>query len=365
MMGLNFVSERFLMKNRTLALFSALVLIFNIVGLSFAAPDTKRAPKRKAKANVLVSMLPASDAVVTVNGKRFFSDALPKVLSGHQKLLVEVLGKLDKMQTKTGIDLRKFENIAAGITINKKGEKDFDFEPVIVARGSIDSSTVVAAAKKAADGKFKEELVGRKTMYVFSAIELAELAKQKAADPEKAGMIDNVTKKLSSDMALAAIDNNTVAFGYVSRVRQTLERKTSVSADLAELLVRKEAAVVNLAAKVPQGMSALLPLDNDELGANIDSIRYLYGSLDVAAGQAIVSLTARTLQAQQAIDLKETLEGLRELGKMFLAGSKKPDQQLYARLIANVKLTRTANELSMDLTIPQSDLDALVAVLKK
>jgi len=354
------------MIRKTFAAVSAMLVLFSLLVVSVPADDKKRRVKRPvkakmAKANPMVSMLPASDVIVTVNGKRFFADALPNVLSANQKLLSEILSKLDAIQIRTGVDLRKFENIVAGVNVAKKEGGKFDIDPVAIAGGTGDSASLIAAAKKSTEGKFREEQIGSRTMYVFSS---KDITSKDITDNLKGQKAAGAANKAGVGLAVAAFDASTIVFGHAGRVRETIEAKSTVSPELIDLLGRKPVGVVNFAGKVPGGMSAFLPLGNDELGANIDSIKYLYGRMDVLATQATVSLTARTLQPQQAADLKGTLEGLRDLGKGLLGGSKGADKQLYARLLGNVKVTQVANEIYLDLAIPQTDLDALVAILK-
>ena len=75
-------------------------------------------------------------------------------------------------------------------------------------------------------------------------------------------------------------------------------------------------------------------------------------------------MTARTLQNAQAKSLHETLEGLQMLGKAFLGGSKAADKQVYSRMIGAAKFSLQANEVTLDLQVPQSDIDILVSSLK-
>src|SRR5436190_1447493 len=159
------------MKRRTFAAVTATLLALSFVVGVFASVDKRRPVKRVAKArtNSLVSMLPASDAVVTVNGKRFFGEALPKVLSANQKLLGEVLGKLDSMQARTGVDLRRFDSFAAGVNIIKKAGNDFDFDPVVIARGTIDSAAIIESVKRTENIKLREETVAGHTIYLIWA----------------------------------------------------------------------------------------------------------------------------------------------------------------------------------------------------
>src|SRR5688572_16408301 len=219
---LNFAPERFLMKKSAFTAIAASLLLFSFVFGTFAADVKKRPVKRavKAKANPLISMLPASDAVVAINGKRFFGDALPKVLSANQKLLGEILTKLDNIQSKTGVDLRRFDSIVAGANIITKAANDFDLDPVVIARGTIDAAALVETAKKSGEGKFKEETIAGRTVYLFSSREI--VAQFKQLDP-------NAVPKhveLKNDVAISVLDTSTIVFGSLNRVREALEHKT-------------------------------------------------------------------------------------------------------------------------------------------
>lgn len=332
------------MKYRILAAFVVSVLVFGLGGSTFA--DSKA---KKSNASELVSLLPASDGVMTVDVKRFFGEALPKLLSSNQPILARITGEIDKFKSKTGIDIRQFESIAAGVTSERVSDKKHDVEPVIIARGRISSASLIGAAKLASNGKYTEERVGERTIYIFS---IARLASDK--DPAN----------VSGPIAVTAIDSTTIAFGTLERVRQTVEANTKVGSDLTVLLEQNPTAVTSFAAKLPTGMKEFVPLDNDELGKNIDSIQYIYGNANVAGDIASIRTTARTLQNAQAQSLHETLEGLQMLGKAFLGNAKGADKQVFARLISNVKFSVRANEVTLDLQVPQSDIDILVGALK-
>jgi hypothetical protein len=297
----------------------------------------------------LVSLLPASDGVITFDVKRFFDEALPQLLSSNPAMVEHVTGEIDKFQSKTGINIRQFESIAAGVATKRISEKKYDVDPVVIARGQISAASLIGAAKLAAKGKYTEQRVGERTVYIFSGM--------KAADPAVTTSFDQV--------AVTVIDPLTIAFGTPERVRQALEARTSVGSDLTSLLGQNPTSVTSFAAKVPAGMKSFMPLENDELGKNIDSIQYLYGNADVAGDLATVHVTARTLQNAQAKSLHETLEGLQMLGKAFLGSAKGADKQVFARMIGNAKFTVKANEVVFDLQVPKSDIDILVGALKK
>ena len=211
-------------------------------------------------------------------------------------MLGDITKKIDEVQTKTGIDVRQFETVAVGVNVRKTGPSKFDMDPIILARGQVNAPGLIGAAKLAANAKYREERIGARTIYIFSAKDVAAQDKTASAP----GVADKVLGNLSDDVAVTAYDANTIAFGTPARLRATLEAKTHVGTDLTGLLGHRKFRVANFALKTPEGMTSFLPLDNDELGKSLGSIRYLFGSMDMAADAAVFNLTAKTLQNAQA-----------------------------------------------------------------
>lgn len=346
------------MKNRILALSCMCLLVLNLAASAVV-------PAGAAHSGHLVQLLPAVDGVAVIDSKRFFSAALPKLLSANPTLLGKVTTGIEEMKTSTGVDITRFEHLVVGANARNKGAKEYDFELIVVARGPVSSAALIGAAKLAANGKYREEQVGDRTIYLFSpkaAIASAQKQAPASVDPATA---DKLASKAPKEIAVTSLDDNTLAFGDLALVRQAVSpRKTAVAVDLTSLLSKNEASVVSFAGRMPGGLGALLPLENDELGKNIESIRYVYGGADMAGDAAVLNVTARTTQNQQATSLYETLEGLRMLGKALLGGSKGGDKQVFARMIENAKFSSTGNEVSLSLQVPQSDIDVLVAGIK-
>ncbi len=350
------------MKNRIIALFTVSLLVLNLAGSAFA--DTKKKTAKKRVKNPLVSLLPASDGVMTLDVRRFFDDALPKILSANQPLLGQILAKLDEAQAKTGIDLRRFDSVAVGVAMKQVGPREVDFEPVAIARGDVNAGALVAVAKLASNGTYREEKIGGNTVYIFSARDIAAKKAPKPGNSKVAGAMEKAVDGLTKEIAVTSLDANTLALGTLPRVRQTLEKTTRVNPEVANLLSRKSGAVLTFAAKTPAGLAGFMPLDNDELGKNLSAIRYLNGSLDVIGGSAVFQAMAKTPQPEQAQSLLETLEGLQLVGKAFLGSSKGADKQVYARMIDNAKFTRTGSEVNFELQVPQSDIDIIIGAKK-
>lgn len=347
------------MKTKLFAILTLSVLVLNTAGSALA--DTKA---RKVDTAAIVAMLPASDGVVVFDVKRFLDSALPQLLSGNQPMLAEVTKAIDEAKAKTGIDVRQFDTLAAGVTATPIAPKKYDIDSVLIARGQANSTAVLAAAKLTAKGKYREEEIGERTVYIFEARDVAAAQAPQGASAT-AGMIQKTLGALSKEMAAVALDANTVAFGDVQKVRETAAGTSKVDKEIASLLNKTATPVATFATRVPDGMSAFLPLDNDELGKNIDSIRLMYGSMAVNGAGTTLNATARTLQSEQALSLKETLDGLQVLGKMFLGSAKGADKQVYARLVDNVKFSTKGNEVSMNLAIAQTDVDFLIGLLAK
>ncbi len=350
------------MKIRSIA--AAVVAVLLVNTLAFAAVDTRKNKAKKRQTSRLVTLLPASDGVAVFDAKRFLDDALPRVLSANQPMLGEIMAKINEMENRTGIDLRKFDQVAVGVAFKTISAKETDYEPILIAGGDINAGALVAVAKLASKGTYREEKIGERTVYVFALKDVVQKTAPKATTSKVGGMIDDALKGLSKEIAVTSIDANTLVIGTLPRVRETLEGKTHASADLTSLLSQKETAVMSFATRIPGGMSALLPLDNDEIGNNINSIQVMAGSLDVAAAGTNLQVMARTGKADQAQSLKEMLDGLKMLGGAFLGGSKRTDQQVYSRMIKNAKIANRGSEVTLDLLVPQADIDILVASIK-
>lgn len=340
------------MKYRSLAAAAIAVLLFNT--LAFASGDNRRT-RTKTRAARLVTMLPASDGVAVVDTKRLIDTALPTVLASNQTLLGNITGMIDEVRVRTGIDLRAFENIAIGATVKPGMTNDLDIDVVALATGAADMAAIVNAAKSAAGASYREEVLNGRTIIVFQP-----KASQKPA--ASGGIHDKIGHALRQEMALAVVDPRTVAVGSLARVRETVSGQSHIARDLSAHLPAKPAAI-NFAVR-NSGLDALLPIDNDELGKKIGAIQVLAGSADIGATGLTISAVAKTATASEAMSLMDFLEVLRDMGGFVWGGSKNADKQMYARLLRSVKLSTRANNILLDVTVPQTDLDQLISKVK-
>lgn len=343
------------MRNKIFTLFTFAAFALSVVGFAFVEENASARGN-----NELVGLLPASDIVINLDAQRLFNTALPQIFSADAGALLKINSKLDELKNKTGLDLRQFQHVSAGIATKQISPSKVDFEPFIMARGTFNSGALLAVAKLASKGKYKEKKIGSRTVYIFSPKEVIEENKPKNKSSLLDIVLDKVGKSLSREIALSAYDTNTLVIGTEARLREAFEKKTTVSTEILGMVYQNPNAVINFGGKLPNGLAGFIDIDNDEIGNNLKAVRQMSGALTVENNQVMVALNAKTLKQEQAQSLHELLEGLQMLGKAFLGNSKKPDDKIYVRMIESAEITRNGNAVLFDLKVPQSDIDALL-----
>jgi len=349
------------MKRKIFALLAVWAVVFGAVGVGFANPKDDKKAKTN---NQLLALLPPSDAAMAVDAKRLFAEALPQILSANQPMLTEILGKFDEIKSRTGIDYKQFQQVAIGISSIKSTENGYDFEPLVLARGQFSAAGLVTVAKTASNGKYREEKVGARTVYVFSPQEAIDQNKGKINNSKFGDLIGKFLVGLNKEMALATYDNNTLVFGSLTRVREMFDAKTRISAEVQNLVSRKPNAIANFGALLPNGLTDFMELDDDALGKSLAGVRQLFGSMDVADGNTVVAIAARTAEPAQAKNLKDTIVGFQGFLPGVLKSSKGEDKKVYGRMLENARIAQTGNEVTLDLQVPQTDINVIIGEKK-
>lgn len=341
------------MKYKIFASFIVLTFALSASVLTFAQAKTNK--------NQLAALLPASDGVVSVDTKRLFDSALPQILSGNKEMLGEINAKIDEFKNNTGIDIRQFDRIAVGIAMKQTSPGNTDFEPLVLARGSFDANSLAALAKFASKDSFREEKIGSRTIYIFSAKEMIEKNKTAVKSSFIQKILDKILPGLSGETAVTVYDSNTLAFGKYERLKLMLtDGKSRVDAGLLTLINKNPNAVGSFAANLPDGMASFLELTDDELGQNLAAIRQIYGMFDVVGENTLVLVAAKTAKPEQAASLNDSLAGLQSVFSGILLGSKSENQKLYGRMLKATKISQTGSEIKIDLQVPQSDINILI-----
>lgn len=348
------------MKRSFLALSVTLALVSSLTSASFAQTNGKRSNVQPAP---LAAQLPISDGVVIIDMERLQKNALPQFLTGGKmQILNEMNARADEIKSQTGIDLRNFQQIAVGVTFKQNVPNKITYEPVVLARGTINANGLLAAAKTASKGRYREEKSGAKTIYVFSAREILQATKPNVKTPKDGENLDKMLTRVPAEIAVAVFDDNTLAFGSSARVRETIERKSRISQDLMALASRQPNAIMSFGANTAQGLAPFYKLGDDTIDKNLGEIRRVRGSMDVIDANTILTVAAKSITVDSAKTLEDTLTGFQIIGKGALSGMKGNDKQIYARMAENLKIARASDEVTIDVRVANADINLLLGI---
>ena len=224
--------------NKKTVFFTFTVVFSLLFSVSGFGQEIKTARANVRQNSSLASLLPDSDAVLNIDTARLLNEALPKMLTTKPQFLRELNEKLDLVKANTGIDMRQFDEISVGIAYKTISAKETDFAPVILARGKFKAGAFLGLAKLAAKGKYREEMIGEKTVYIFSPKEILENNQPTDKGSFPAKILDRAMKSLTQEVAVTDYDDNTLVLGSLDRVRETFESTTRVNKIPLELAAK-------------------------------------------------------------------------------------------------------------------------------
>jgi hypothetical protein len=326
------------------------VAVILTVGVSVIGLGQRNHPTHITKAAPsLMSSLPPSDAVAIINVTRVFNEALPKLLAENPAKLTEVTNELAKFKTQTGLDPHSFDQVALGLNYKYPREGITRVSTVALARGTFNAGALVAAGRLATNGKYSEQKYQGKTIYIYSLERQLRLL----------GLWDMKVH----DLAVAALDGNTLILGDLEAVRGAIDATRAGKHPNAELLAlasRDPNAIVGFGGNVSPKLLENLSLTNDTIARELTAVRQLYGTLGLTSSDLEVMLTARTVDTYSAKNLGDTLEGLKQLGGLFINRLTGAKGTLARSALENLKATTTGNELQVRTAVAQSQVAPLL-----
>ena len=310
-----------------------------------------------------LSMLPKSDMVVMLEAETLFNSTLPQVLGANKTMLSNLDTSIERLKNQTGLDFRQTKQVVAGLTARKNEKNEIFYEPLIIAKGRFDDASVREIVRLASSDNFRTETIGGRTVYRFSVAEFA--AKNK---PEGNTLLDSILQtliaSLDRELALVQHDVETAVIGSPEKVGEFLAKSSRVSPEMIAQLNRRQGALVRMVVVTPKGLEEFIRLDDDTLGEDLGSIRMISGSLQTGAKGVTVSMTAKMATPASTLSLKETLDGFKSVLPGVFAGQRGEDKKVYGRMVERIKLSRVGTTINMDLTVPQSEIDLLLAEKK-
>jgi hypothetical protein len=311
---------------------------------------TAASPANAQAATNALASLPTSDAVMTVDVRRLLNEALPRAYNNNPTELARVNAEIDKFKARTGLDARSFERVAVGVSYTQTAAGKTLVEPVAIARGTFNAAALVSAARIAANGKIQEQQHAGKTINVFQINDQVKLL----------GLFNlRVT-----ELAVAALDANTLAIGKVERVRATIDaganRGGRISPDITALVTRDANAIVALGGNIPQSLTQNLDLGNRNISQSVASIRQFSSTLGTTASGFDLLTILRTENAGAAQTLGSTIAGLKQLAPIFIAQLPALRAKPLQGLIDNTKVVALGSDVQITLALAQVDVAAMI-----
>ena len=346
---LSFQERVSVVKNRILcgALSVVLTILVGLFSLSLAQKN--RAASVTTPASTLLTSLPTSDAIVLINVKRVLDEALPKLLSGNPAKLAEAKAEIEQFKTRTGIDLRSFDQIAFGMRYTYPSAGITKVNTVALASGSSNTSAIVAAGRMVANGKYQEQKYQSKTIYIFTLDQQAKLF----------GLWDVRVK----DLAVCPLDSKTLALGDLQSVRATIDvvkGRSRANAELIALASHDPNAIVGFGGNISRALLENLRISNDTIARNLTAVRQVYGTVGLTDKDLELLIAARTVDEYSAKNLSDTIEGLKQFGALFINRLPAAKGTLARSALGNLKITTQGNELQIRTAVAQAEIAPLM-----
>jgi len=300
-------------------------------------------------APTLMSSLPQSDAVAQVKMRQLLSEAMPRILAGNPAKLSEVNTSMDRFKDRTGLDPRMFQEVALGIRFTYPSEGVTKVQTVALANGTFSAAAMVAAGRVASNGKYREEKYQDKTVYVFTVDENLKLL----------GLFD----VRIGELAAAPLDTNTLALGDPAGVRSVIDAARSrkrPNTELIALASRDPSAVIGFGSNLSEQLIANLDIGNAPIGADLRTLRQVYGSVGTTESDLQLFIAARAVNAEAAKNFSDTLEGLKQFGALFVGRLSGAKGVLAKSALANMKIVADANELQIRTSVAQAEVGPLL-----
>lgn len=314
-----------------------------------AAAQTVRRPTAARSTPSLAASLPASDTVALVKVKRLLDEALPAMLANNPARLTEVNARIENFKTRTGLDPRSFDELALGLGYEYPASGTMKITTVALARGTFSPTSLVAAGRTAASGKYREEKYQGKTIHVFTLDEQLRVF----------GVLDLKIREL----AVSPLSANTVALGDVQRVRGAIDASKGSrrnNADLISLASQNPEAIVGFGGNVSPTMLQHLRIGNDAVAKDLGSVRQIYGFVGMTAKDVEVLAAARTADPGAARSLGATVEGLTAFAGLFANRLPAARAALAKSALGNLKVTVQGNDLQLRTAVAQSEVGPVI-----
>lgn len=311
-----------------------------------------RAAVAQSAANEVLP-LPASDAVMFVELRRLFAEAIPRAFADNPQKVAEINADVEQFKARTGIDARQFDRLAVGARLTVLSPTATKIDNIVaVARGTFSPGALVAAGRLASKGGYREVKHAGKTVYVFSINERIK--------------VFGLLRMRVGELAAVAIDDRTLAVGDLESVTAAVDAaggRGRVSPEVVTLARQNPNAIVGFGGTIPPAFSKSLATGiSAELDKSVASIRQFYGSVGTTANGFDMLTALRTETPAEARDLRDTVEAVKQFAPALISMSGKGNR-LAQKAIESLKVSAQGNEVQVRAALASGDLAAIIKAL--
>ncbi len=341
------------MMNTKLRSLLLAIILTTVASIGSVSAQTMQTPAMGG--NDALAALPVSDVVAFADVRRILTEIIPRLFAKDPAMLAKMMGAVDEVKKKTGINILSIERLAAGMRFYGPvgpGMKKADVGVVIIVRGDFDPNLFIAALKRETKGKVTEETYGGKIIY----------SEPMPAPPGK--------RAERETPAVVVLDANTLALGDLPQIRATIDvealtGKGRVESALVELAIREPSSLMGGATNVPdslkEGVSASVPKDEMAQGIvkMVSGIKQVYNSVGATATDFNLIVGVRFGTAEQAQSVSDMLLGLRQQ-----AGPQITDVKIRG-LLDSVQITTENDVVQLRLDIKNEMVQDFIAEMMK
>ena len=276
------------------------------------------------------------------------TETMPRIFGGDAAKLAQANADIDNFKTKTGVDFRSFDRVALGVHYTYPDARTAKLETVAIAHGNFNANSVAASVRAAGGGQSREEKYRGATITVIDFNDEIKVL--------------GLWNMHISELAICVLDQNSLAMGSPANVRLAIDagKAGRAPAELVALATRDQNAVIGFGGNLTRELLTKLDIGNDTIGKDISAIKQVYGSVGSTQTDVTMNIVALTDSAVAAKNLGDTVDGLRQLGGIFIMRMAEPRKSLAESALNNLKVTARGNELEIRTQVTAASLAALV-----
>jgi hypothetical protein len=290
--------------------------------------------------------LPEADALIYVNPQRILNEAAPKVMSEAD--VAKMRQQFGDLKRTVGVDPARIDLVVLAMRF-RKPTVDLNFqgpEFLIVSSGDFSAESLLTLARLALQEKLREEKYGSKTL-TLSTID--DIAKQAETNP---------FLKSFSEIALVALNSNTIAAGSVSYIKAAVdaaEGRERISQDTLNSLMRDPNALISMAGSPWTSFAKSFGLMGTDTAPRAAKCESRLGDY-----YAAVTLEGPNFKLQGAMNAEnpDTAKIISNLlgGLMKTVPGEKTDAKSFPSILRRINLAAKENEVVLQAEFPQQML---------